>query len=118
MSNHRRPVPSSAPPLVSGLWIFTDHVCRECLGRVMQRMDGQAAGTFRCSTCGGETSDAIESLCACGSRLKPDSDLGFRCVHNPKRTASVPHEIAVVRTQSATLAEVSHQQTALALRPR
>lgn len=114
----RRLPPSYAEqePMHSGLWAITDHLCRECLGRLVVRMDGPEDGAYRCTVCGAGTTDAVETLCACGGRLKEGEDLGMRCVRNPKRTYEFPHEIVVARVKlDHSTPEAAHQR-ALPLR--
>lgn len=105
---------SQGPPMVSGLWRFTDHLCRECLGRVMQRMDGPEAGLHRCAICGAAAPGAVEDICACGIRLRPDRDLGYRCQVNTNPTFDFPHEVVVARV--APEANEPASQPALPLR--
>jgi hypothetical protein len=83
--------------MTAGLYRLTDHVCRECLARIVERMDGPEAGTYRCSMCGVTTSAEVESICACGLHLKTGPDMRFRCVHNHKRSQQFPYELAVRR---------------------
>lgn len=105
---------TAAPPMVSGLWRFTDHLCRECLGRIMQRMDGPEAGLHRCTNCGASAPGAVEDICACGIRLRPDRDMGYRCQVNPKPTFDFPPEVVVARVAPETDEPAS--QAALPLR--
>lgn len=93
---------------VSGLWGFTDHVCRECLDRIMLRLDGPLAGQLhRCSGCGAEANGNVEWLCACGAQYRNHpkvstklrgKNMGFRCIKNPKRSGDFPAEIVVQPT--------------------
>ncbi len=85
--------------MTPGLYTVTDHVCRECLGRILERVDNPAGG-YRCSNCGASTVGAVESLCACGMRIDANADLGFRCEPNPKQTFEFPHEVVVRRRQA------------------
>lgn len=71
-------------------WTLTDHVCAECLGRVLRSLDGERT---RCSNCGAESTDRYESLCCCGIRLKNGRDAGIRCMPNPQQTPELPCEI-------------------------
>lgn len=98
---------------VAGLWGFTDHCCRECLNRIMVRLDGPATRmVHRCSGCGAEGVGEVEVLCACGARYRDHAkvdtrhrgkNMGFRCVINPRRSDDTPAEIAVkyVRIQDS-----------------
>jgi hypothetical protein len=97
-----------------GLWQFTDHVCSECAGRILERMDGPA-GVFRCTSCGAEGT-SVESICACGCRLDPNVDSGFRCARNPKQTSDNPEEIVVEAMPPAEFKEREWRQPALPIR--
>jgi hypothetical protein len=99
-SKGRRPArkpPRNTPALTAPAtpWFLTDHVCRECLGRILISAD---IGSFRCAECGIEGTNQVEEICACGCRLKDGSDAEFRCTPNPQRSPDLPTEIAVVRT--------------------
>lgn len=99
-----------------GLWTVTDHLCRECLGRILYRVDGAAAGTHQCSNCAADAAGAIEALCSCGLRLKDGKDMGFRCLPNPKRGPDFPAEIVVTRKAGAKEEAFTTVQSALPLR--
>lgn len=74
----------------SGSWRLTDHACRYCLGRVLQRR-GQMV---RCAECGKAEDGPVEALCACGADC---GDLGyaFECYKNPHVSKEIPHEVMV-----------------------
>lgn len=97
-----------------GLWQITDHVCSECMGRVLIRMDGDQAGLIRCSMCAREGSGDVESVCACGGRIDPAVDVGFRCAPNHHRSFEQPYEIVVVRAEPVSFEEL--RQPGLPLR--
>lgn len=69
------------------LWALTEHSCRHCLGRVLER-DGE----FRCANCGVAVSGVVEDLCWCGFEVK-GRNAGWRCVRNPNPRPAVPDEI-------------------------
>lgn len=81
-----------------GLWRLVDHVCRECLGRLAERMDGKDKGTFECTNCGTTHAGDIKGMCGCGLTVsKTERDMGFRCVVNPKRGPAFPAVIVLKR---------------------
>lgn len=99
-----------------GAYILTNHLCRECLGRILQRIDGEGAGLHRCSNCGAEASGEVESICACGMRLSDQTDLRFRCMRNPKRSPKFPAEVVVRRVDLGGEGDDNILQSALPLR--
>ncbi len=94
--------------MTAGFYRVTDHVCRDCLGRILERVDVPAGG-YRCSNCGATASKAIEELCACGMRIDSSADLGFRCEPNPAPTFNFPHEVIVRKRTAEDTAAVSKQ---------
>lgn len=99
------------PAMHSGLWRITDHICLQCLGRVVQSPED---GAYRCSICGSTSPDQVETICMCGARAKEDKDLGYRCMPNPKRSFEFPHEIVAAKVRLGKV--VSGGQPALPLR--
>lgn len=81
-------------------WDFTDHVCRQCLGRLM--FDAKA-NKHRCSNCGEESGGNHTHLCCCGAKSLSGADLGLRCVRNPEPTPCFPAEIMVTGLGGATV---------------
>ena len=75
-----------------GTWTITDHVCRQCLGRVLQR------GTvFRCAMCGAEGQGEPAAICACGiAAPRLHGRPLFRCGPNPAPAAGEPGEAQIV----------------------
>ena len=76
------------------MWTLTEHVCRVCLGRVLERRDSERGKVFRCADCGEEVEGRVENLCACGARLRTGRNAGLRCVSHPP-TPDAPSEIVV-----------------------
>lgn len=70
-------------------WKVTDHVCRHCLGRVLN--DGCS---YRCSNCGA-SEERLTDLCCCGATLKNGKNAGLRCTRNHHKTPDCPAEIVV-----------------------
>lgn len=83
-------------------WTITDHVCRECFGRVLEHSTGDpVVMAYRCSNCGCEREAArIEAFCCCGLHLKTGRDAGIRCTPTTGMTLPFPAEI--VARHSAT----------------
>lgn len=90
-------------------WSLTDHICRECFGRVLvkdnrkvnyrryynstqlslflddlrPKKEDVVDKVFRCADCGKKVaSDDHKDICCCGFSLKDGTDLGIRCVHS------------------------------------
>lgn len=81
-------------------WRLTDHICKNCFGRILVRnaksrnkrklqseseneMEKQQEPEliFRCADCRQRiNSNDIEDICCCGLKLKDGTDLGVRCV--------------------------------------
>lgn len=73
-------------------WAFTDHCCRRCLGRVLERR-----GIYRCADCSVEASGTPNGICACGIQIVGSKiAAGFRCVRNPRRTPANPTDVVVM----------------------
>jgi len=77
------------------LWSLSDHVCRECLGRILIRQTGDTTQAL-CADCGAEAAGDHKSLCACGAKMADGTDAGLRCVINPEFSPSMPQKIAIV----------------------
>ena len=82
-------------------WRITDHVCRLCLGRILTRTLDDGAEESRCAECGSHAPGDHRSLCACGARLRNDTDARLRCVPNPERRPEVSAEIIVAYANPA-----------------
>ena len=89
-------------------WSLTDHACRFCGSRILER-----GGTFRCATCGEQATGKVAMICGCGMatgqraalapKLKrgteaqrPRAGGGFMCAANPDRHQHGPAEIVIV----------------------
>lgn len=76
-------------------WRILDHVCRVCLGRLLERSeDGKRI--VRCAECGLEAEGVHRDLCACGVRQRGGKDAGMRCGRNPGISPERPQEIVVL----------------------
>lgn len=84
------------------LWALTEHCCRACYGRVLERQagtpeDGLPSGfAYRCSNCGteawhGQRRPAV--ICVCGSKQKGGRDMGLRCERQAEPSPEFPSEI-------------------------
>lgn len=80
-------------------WRLTDHVCRVCFGRVLERTQTTAAGTIhivRCANCGTELRQVpVKALCCCGLKTSAGKDAGLRCRRNEAPSPEQPAELAV-----------------------
>ena len=75
------------------VWLITDHVCRLCLGRVLESAAGP--NVYRCADCGAEgkaVGHEPGSGCACGM-LTGGYDVGIRCTTNTNPRPEMPSEI-------------------------
>lgn len=70
-------------------WKLVDHVCRDCLGRILYGPEG-----YRCSNCG-SSSEKLTDLCSCGATLKNGKNAGLRCTRNHHQRPDCPGEIVV-----------------------
>jgi hypothetical protein len=76
-------------------WAWSDHVCRTCLGRLVERKDGVRA-VFECGNCTHSSEHTPDGICGCGVLPKPSvgradpSAPRFRCTPNPNRTVTAP----------------------------
>ena len=89
----RRYAGDSPKVALSGHYILAPHVCRYCLGRVVQNVEVRR---FRCSTCGVSAPDYVADICGCGIRPKMGAANRFRCIRNPKIGPSSPLEIVIM----------------------
>jgi hypothetical protein len=80
-------------------WRLAPHVCRSCLGRVLER-----AGTFRCSDCELQGGTAPEDICGCGLQVAepPVRRQGlFRCRPREACGSSVSAEVVIMFGEGA-----------------
>ncbi|WP_175787557.1 hypothetical protein [Burkholderia anthina] len=75
-------------------WRVSDHACRHCFGRILERRSRGEVVEVRCAECGAREDGPVESLCCCGVHA---GDLGhpLECFRNPDVTRENPHEILV-----------------------
>ena len=80
-------------------WRLTDHVCRVCFGRVLERWDDTPDGKIqvvRCANCATELwHQPVTHLCCCGLKTSRGKDAGLRCRRNERPTPEQPAELAV-----------------------
>jgi hypothetical protein len=91
-------------------WIISDHCCRHCLGRILER-----EGAFACSGCGAKAVD-VNAICGCGIVLGEGSLRGrrlFRCTPNPQRSPTCPAEIVIAVGELPSVAAASPLPPAL-----
>lgn len=75
-------------------WHLTEHVCRVCRGRILSSAGDGAA--FRCAECGLEVEGKVQSLCACGTKLKSGRSAGLRCQRNADHQQGLSPEFVAV----------------------
>lgn len=98
----------------AGLWIFTDHCCRRCYGRVMLRVDATPYPFIhRCAICGLEASGPVEAICACGLKLRNGGDGRFRCRPAPPGTPDGFPEVVIAQFADDGLDRILNPQIAL-----
>jgi hypothetical protein len=75
-------------------WSFSDHACRHCFGRVMQRAWRGKVFEVRCAECSARQFGDVTGLCCCGADC---GALGraLECFKNPEISPTVPQEIMV-----------------------
>ncbi len=72
-------------------WRLVPHVCRGCLGRLLER-----AGVFRCAVCAAEAEGGPDAICGCGISVEgAPAPVGFRCEPNTARTPENPAEFVI-----------------------
>jgi hypothetical protein len=68
---------------------LVDHVCRACMGRLLERLGDDGVPVFACSNCGAEAPAQPglnwPPLCACSLTVDGVRDMGVRCVRNERR---------------------------------
>jgi hypothetical protein len=74
-------------------WRFEDHVCRQCLGRVVSRQAEDGQTVVRCSNCGTQAMGEPSATCACG--IRGGNYAGLRCARVERAIPGLPAEIAV-----------------------
>lgn len=89
---------------------LTDHVCRACFGRILRgrRPEGHGddrAHTWLCSNCGASSVHReVDSVCACGMRLRHSGDLGLRCIRAVAPTPEFPSQVVATQLSPAEAA--------------
>lgn len=66
------------------MWVLTDHVCRQCMGRIM--VDGDI---YMCADCEATVVGKVEDVCACGA-----ANGSLKCIRNPERGVGKPMFVA------------------------
>ena len=78
--------------LHDGGFSLTDHACRVCLGRILER-----DGMFVCAICGAEAQGVPDAICGCGLRARDVRKTGgFRCAPNPQPTPANPARVVIM----------------------
>jgi len=76
------------------LFRVTDHVCKACFGRILERELPDGTVVSRCADCEARADGPASAICACGALPK-----GFRtrlvCIKNPRPREEAPSEIVV-----------------------
>jgi len=75
-------------------WEFTDHACRNCMGRVMRRVNLDDTVVVRCAECGSSAVGEPASLCWCGVEVR-NHGAAFECFRNPNISLTTPQEVLV-----------------------
>ena len=74
-------------------WRLVDHVCRSCLGRIVERN-----GVFLCSGCERTATGKPDAICGCGMHLDGmpiSARTLFRCDVNPNQGPTSPARIVI-----------------------
>ena len=102
---YRKPV--KAPPR----WSLSDHACRFCFGRVLQREERGKIVEVRCAECGKAAPGAAHTVCCCGADYGA-LDRVLECFRNPNMTEAIPQEI-LVRERALSAEEIQEKSTLL-----
>ena len=94
MLPHPGGVPHDTTSVRSSHWTFTDHACRVCFGRVLERVDKHHVHEVRCAECGQTAQGEPTTICCCGADC---GTLGhaLECFRNPDVSPANPQEIMV-----------------------
>ncbi len=74
-------------------WALTDHICAECIGRVLEHTTEDGRVIARCADCGQEAEGGHRALCACGLVLRTGKAAGFYCARNGNHEPGMNPEI-------------------------
>jgi hypothetical protein len=84
---------------MNATWKITDHVCRNCLGRILEGENDAGAKVARCAQCGLELAGNHLGICWCSVTLSAKGtkprDAKLRCQRQERPTPSFPAEIVV-----------------------
>lgn len=86
-------------------WSWSDHACRNCLGRLIRRDRPSAQPVFECGNCATTACGNPDGICGCGTlprpsaRSKPDAPGAprFRCVASEDRAPGSTAPAVVVQ---------------------
>ena len=110
-------MPHSMAAKILPSWRLTDHVCRVCFGRVLERWE-QRVHIVRCANCGTEQQAVpVSTLCCCGLKTRSGHDAGLRCQRNENPTPEQPAELAVIFGEARTRATRAPNLKRLASQP-
>lgn len=86
--------PEPIDQLESLLWAVSDHACRFCFGRVLERAHHNGLAMVRCSECGKHALGGVEEICSCGADC---GALGhaLECAKNPNICPEIPQQIMI-----------------------
>lgn len=71
-------------------WNIVPHVCKHCLGRVIEK------GTiFRCSSCGATSPGNPKGICGCGIKVQGGKGERYHCRANPSISFENPSEYTI-----------------------
>lgn len=74
-------------------WELTEHICGQCLGRVLERTADDGTVIARCPDCEIEKPGGHRSICTCGLTLRTGKAAGFYCARNDKHKPGKTQEI-------------------------
>jgi hypothetical protein len=76
-------------------WLFTDHACRSCCGRILKRRLNKLFSCYICAKCGTRViADHESAICWCGVAAGTHGKI-FECIRNPNKRAESPNEVLV-----------------------
>ena len=79
-------------------WIFVDHACRICLGRLAVRTGENGESYVICAECETELRGSYKALCCCGAKAGPDGGkypVGLQCCRNESISPDAPSVVTI-----------------------
>jgi len=75
-------------------WIVVDHLCSNCMGRLLKRRISPTVTEVRCAKCDARAIGSELELCWCGVNVGRHGKI-FECIKNPNKRPEVPNAVLV-----------------------